>query len=64
MVILLKASMERSCVHNKRQGRFHKLDIESMIMVLLIYYRHYVTQRFIAAMFGDDLKQDLHKQKD
>jgi hypothetical protein len=40
----------------KRPGRLHKLDIiRSMIMILLMYYRHYVTQRFIGVLFGIDV---------
>jgi hypothetical protein len=39
----------------KRPGRFHKLDLRSMVMILLMYYRHYVTQRFIGALFGIDV---------
>jgi hypothetical protein len=39
----------------KRPGRFHKLDLRSMVMLLLMYYRHYVTQRFIGALFGLDV---------
>jgi hypothetical protein len=39
----------------KRPRRFHKLDLRSMVMLLLMYYRHYVTQRFIGALFGLDV---------
>jgi hypothetical protein len=38
----------------KRPERFHKLDIRSMVMIPLMYYRHYVTQRFRGALFGLD----------
>jgi hypothetical protein len=39
----------------KRPGRSYKLDMKSMVMILLMYYRHYVTQRFIGVMFGLDV---------
>jgi hypothetical protein len=38
----------------KRPGRFHKLNVRSMLMVLLLYYRHYVTQEFVGMLFGVD----------
>jgi hypothetical protein len=39
----------------KRPGKLHKLDIRSMVITLLMYYRHYVTQRVIGVLFGIDV---------
>src|SRR5690606_38437771 len=38
----------------KRPGRNHKLDLSDMILMLLLYYRSYVTQIFVGYMFGVD----------
>lgn len=38
----------------KRQGRNYKLSLENMILMLLLYYRSYVTQHFIGMLFGLD----------
>jgi hypothetical protein len=40
--------------HYKRPGRDCKLGIAEMVMVLLLYYRHYVTQEFIGMLFDID----------
>lgn len=36
-------------------GRFFKHDLAGMILLLLLYYRHYITQEFVGMLFG------LHK---
>jgi hypothetical protein len=36
-------------------GRLFKRDLSEMILLLLLYYRHYVTQEFVGMLFG------LHK---
>ncbi|MDR0632591.1 MAG: transposase family protein [Holosporales bacterium] len=36
----------------KRQGGFPKLDITHMLLVLLLYYRNYITQEFVGMLFG------------
>lgn len=38
----------------KRPGRDYKLDLSDMILMLLLYYRSYVTQVFVGYMFGVD----------
>ncbi|MDR2371976.1 MAG: transposase family protein [Puniceicoccales bacterium] len=39
----------------KRPERFHKLDGRSRVMILLMYfYRHYVTRRFMGILLGLD----------
>jgi hypothetical protein len=38
----------------KRPGRNHKLDLADMILMLLLYYRSYVTQIFVGYMFRID----------
>ena len=38
----------------KRPGRHHKLDLEDTMLMLLLYYRSYVTQIFIGYLFGID----------
>lgn len=38
----------------KRPGRDYKLDLDDMILMLLLYYRSYVTQIFVGYMFGID----------
>jgi hypothetical protein len=38
----------------KRPGRDSKLDISDMVLMLLLYYRSYVTQVFVGYMFGID----------
>jgi hypothetical protein len=40
--------------HYKRPGRDCKLDLAGMLMVLLMYYRHYVTQGFVGMLFNVD----------
>lgn len=37
------------------QGRFFKCNLSQMILLLLLYYRHYITQEFIGMLFS------LHK---
>ncbi len=39
---------------DKTPGRNHKLDLSDMILMLLLYYRRYVTQIFVGYMFGID----------
>lgn len=41
----------------KRQGRFHKLSFEDMLLLLLLYYRTYMTQRFVAILFNIDVSR-------
>jgi hypothetical protein len=38
-----------------RCGRFFRHDLAEMILLLLLYYRHYITQEFVGMLFG------LHK---
>jgi hypothetical protein len=38
----------------KRPGRDYKLDLSDMLLMLLLYYRSYVTQVFVGYMFGID----------
>ena len=38
----------------KRPGRDYKLDLSDMVLMLLLYYRSYVTQIFVGYMFGID----------
>lgn len=38
----------------KRPGRDYKLDLEDMALMLILYYRSYVTQMFIGFLFGID----------
>ena len=38
----------------KRPGRDFKLDLADMLMMLLIYYRSYITQEFLGYLFGID----------
>ncbi|MDR0632442.1 MAG: transposase family protein [Holosporaceae bacterium] len=38
-----------------RCGGFFRYDLAEMILLLLLYYRHYVTQEFVGMLFG------LHK---
>ena len=38
----------------KKPDRGYKLDISDMILMLLLYYRSYVTQIFVGYMFGID----------
>jgi hypothetical protein len=40
--------------HYKRPGRFYKLDLTEKIMMLLLYYRHYITQKFVGMLFDID----------
>jgi hypothetical protein len=39
----------------KRPGRFCSLDLRGHLMMLLLYYRHYITQEFTGMLFN------LHK---
>jgi hypothetical protein len=45
---------ERVVSGYKRPGRDYKLDLSDMVLMLLLYYRSYVTQIFIGYMFGID----------
>jgi hypothetical protein len=38
----------------KRPGRYFKLDLEEMILMVLLYYRSYATQLFVGVLFGID----------
>ena len=38
----------------KRSGRDYKLDVADMTLMLLLYYRSYITQEFIGYLFGID----------
>lgn len=38
----------------KRPGRAYKLELCDMILMLLLYYRSYVTQEFVGYLFGID----------
>ena len=38
----------------KRPGRDFKLPLEDMVLVLLLYYRSYVTQMYVGFLFGID----------
>lgn len=33
------------------QGRFFKCDLAEMVLLLLLYYRHYITQEFVGMLF-------------
>lgn len=39
---------------NKRPGRNYKLDLADMLLMLLLYYRSYMTQRFVGTLFEID----------
>jgi len=41
----------------KRPGRPYVLDLEDMLLMLLLYYRSYITQEFIGFLFGIDKSQ-------
>jgi DDE superfamily endonuclease/Helix-turn-helix of DDE superfamily endonuclease len=45
---------ERVVSGYKRPGRDYKLDLSDMVLMLLLYYRSYVTQIFVGYMFGID----------
>jgi hypothetical protein len=36
----------------KRPGRFCKLDLRGHLLMLLLYYRHYITQEFTGMLFN------------
>jgi IS5 family transposase len=38
----------------QRPGRDFKLDLEDMVLMVLLYYRSYVTQMFVSFLFGID----------
>lgn len=38
----------------KRPGRHYKLELRDMLLLLLLYYRSYITQAFIGYLFGID----------
>lgn len=38
----------------KRPGRNFKLPLEDMVLMLLLYYRSYITQLFVGCLFGVD----------
>jgi transposase len=56
-VILQKVEplwQQKVLLRYKRPGRDYKLDLSDMILMLLLYYRSYVTQIFVGYMFGID----------
>lgn len=38
----------------KRPGRDYKLDVADMVLMLLLYYRSYISQEFVGYLFGID----------
>jgi DDE superfamily endonuclease len=38
----------------KRPGRNYKLEVSDMLLMLLLYYRSYITQEFVGFLFGID----------
>ena len=38
----------------KRPGRDYKLDVADMVLMLLLYYRSYISQEFAGYLFGID----------
>jgi hypothetical protein len=38
----------------KRPGRNYKLDVADMVLMLLLYYRSYISQEFVGYLFGID----------
>ena len=38
----------------KRPGRAYKLDVADMVLMLLLYYRSYISQEFVGYLFGID----------
>ncbi len=45
---------ERVIGSYKRPGRFYKLSLANMILIILLYYRSYITQLFVGMLFGID----------
>jgi len=45
---------ERIISSYKRPGRNYKMDLSDMILMLLLYYRSYITHVFVGYMFGID----------
>ena len=43
---------ERIISSYKRPGRNYKMDLSDMILMLLLYYRSYITHVFVGYMFG------------
>lgn len=55
--ILAKASPtwhKRVISFYKRPGRPYDLDVEDMVLMLLLYYRSYITQEFVGYLFDLD----------
>jgi hypothetical protein len=46
----------------KRPGRFHKVDLKGQILILLLCYRHYITQEF-TGMFRYKQSQCVSRHK-
>ena len=52
---LLESLWEQKVLQRyKRPGRFYKLSVPQMLMMLVLYYRSYTTQMQIGFMFGLD----------
>ncbi len=45
---------KRVILRYKRPGRAYKMHISDMILMLLLYYRSYITQMFVGHLFGVD----------
>lgn len=51
----VELSFQKEILKNyKRPGRNYKLDVNDMILMLLLYYRSYITQVFVGYLFGID----------
>jgi hypothetical protein len=53
ILLKLEPLWKREILGNyKRPGRFCKLDLRGHLMMLLLYYRHYITQEFTGMLFN------------
>lgn len=51
----IKPQWQQRVIHlYKRPGRFYKCELEDMLLMLLLYYRSYITQAFVGYLFNLD----------
>jgi hypothetical protein len=54
-LLKIEPQWEKQVIHcYKRPGRYYKLELADMLLMLMLYYRSYITQMFVGFLFGID----------
>ena len=55
ILLKIESKWEKQVIHYyKRPGRNYKLELPDMLLMLMLYYRSYITQMFVGFLFGID----------